>query len=235
MELTKVRSGEGILPGNISIPLSCDISLLHAAVFANDEAAVKRLLSLGADPKASSIVGSALELALNESTEARENESNPEAVKKLKNILEDLRKAAAASPRDVEVDGGSAAPESGNDEAETSRQDISNNQAAASDIAAMSFNAKEDIQPQDDSKALAPAEETMMMSTVTSRETSKRVVSNLPAWMASASAATPAVSAPVSAPCIDPCPCGPGTRYQEWRRAKKEVSSERRAAISPFR
>lgn len=117
MEISKFRGEEGRLPGNISIPLSCDLSLLHAAIFAYDEEAVERLLSMGADPKASSIAGSALELALDELTEARElakeeknmaldeseeeeeavGKSNAEAVRKLEHILATLRKAASRS------------------------------------------------------------------------------------------------------------------------------------------
>jgi len=125
-ELSKFAGQERRLPGNISIPLSCDLSLLHAAIFAFDEEAVGRLLSMGADPKASSIAGSALELALDELAEAREpdepeeeeegaGKSNAEAVRKLEHILATLRKAASRTaglaprvPADIATTGDAA-------------------------------------------------------------------------------------------------------------------------------
>lgn len=50
-DIAKVKNGKASLPGNISIPLSHNLSLLHAAVFAHDEDSIKRLLdSYDADP-----------------------------------------------------------------------------------------------------------------------------------------------------------------------------------------
>ena len=98
--IAKYKGQAAKLPGNIFIPASHNVSLLHAAVRAYDEESVQRLLkSFGADPTTSSLFGSALGLACYEMEEARDRKAEPEVTQKLKRIIEVLRSASAAKEK----------------------------------------------------------------------------------------------------------------------------------------
>lgn len=98
--IAKYKGQAAKLPGNIFIPASHNVSLLHAAVRAYDEDSVQRLLtSFGADPTISSLFGSALGLACYEMEEARDRKAEPEVTQKLKRIIEVLRSTSAAKEK----------------------------------------------------------------------------------------------------------------------------------------
>ena len=109
--IAKYKGQAAKLPGNIFIPASHNVSLLHAAVRAYDEESVQRLLkSFGADPTTSSLFGSALGLACYEMEEARDRKAEPEVTQKLKRIIEALRSASAAKEK-AATTAAAAAPE----------------------------------------------------------------------------------------------------------------------------
>ena len=166
-EIAKEKNKNARLPGNVSIPLSHNLSLLHAAVFAHDEDSVQRLLdSFDADPTSLGLYGTALSLAVDEMEQARDGNTDPAVTLKLKRIMDALRKAAAAKEKAA---------------AET---------PAATKEATDSGTAKADQDGEEkksDETKLPPSLQNTssqrQRDLVVGVETSKRAVSNLPAWM----------------------------------------------------
>ena len=171
--IAKYKGQAAKLPGNIYIPASHNVSLLHAAVCAYDEDSVKRLLaSFGADPTTSSLFGSALGLACYEMEEARDRKAEPEVTQKLKRIIEVLRSTSAAKEK--------AATAAAATEVEAEKMKDVNRQTGAAKVDHVGEENKSD---ETKPTSLQNATSQGQRAPVFGGETSKRAVSNLPAWM----------------------------------------------------
>ena len=180
--IAKVKGKNAKLPGNISIPASHNLSLLHAAILAYDEVSVQRLLtSFEADPTGSSLFGSALGLACYEMEEARNGNAGPEVTQKLKRILEALRKAAAVKERAA-----SSAADAAATEARAKKKKESKSKTAEAGATNANHDGEEKKADETSCKPTPSLQSTSSQEQrdlVIGVETSKRAVSNLPAWM----------------------------------------------------
>ena len=189
-DIVKDKNGKASLPGNISIPLSHNLSLLHAAVFAHDEDSIQRLLdSYDADPTSLGLYGTALSLAVDEMEQARDGNSDPQVIQKLKRMMDSLRKAAAAKEKAATVlkeVANAADADAVATEAESQKKKGSKSKTAEAGATNPNHDGEEKKSDDTSSKPTPSLQSTSSQgerNLVIGVETSKRAVSNLPAWM----------------------------------------------------